>query len=327
MASTILLVNDSSFETKTSAESCISRFLQTHGWDSDKSCDTSNIAPLNPSTTSELMTLEGPPEKTEEARLLAKKHGFSHRNVLGELVCAHVICRLDIGYAVCFLARFSGAPHEAHCKALRHVCKHLRATKSWGTIFQRPKPLADLPFVPFPWALEDPSLPSFPQFDRDELIGFLDAAHATELKTRRSVTGFVPLFCHAAIAWKSGVQPVVATSLTEAEFCAGATCAKAAKCLRCVLHQLEALRPGPTPLCVDNQAAIAMVNEDRPTPRARHIDIQHFAIQEWRKRGIVTLRHIPGIINPSDAATKPLGWVLHRRHVLCMMGYYGLSSM
>ena len=75
-------------------------------------------------------------------------------------------------------------------------------------------------------------------------------------QTRRSVTGYVLLFGNTAIAWKSRVQPVVATSSTEAEFYAAVTCAKAAKYLRSVLQQLEAIRPGVTPLFIDNQAAI-----------------------------------------------------------------------
>ena len=212
-----------------------------------------------------------------------------------------------------------------HCLVMVLTLRHL-SSKSWGLMFRRPEPLMDLPFVPYKWLEEDPSLPPFPSFHRDELVAFLDAAHATELRTRRSVTGYVLLFGNTAIAWKSRVQPVVATSSTEAEFYAAVTCAKAAKYLRSVLQQLEAIRPGATPLFVDNQAAIAMVNESRPTPRARHIEIQHFAIQEWREKGDIVLRHCPGIVNASDDLTKALGWVLHNRHARRSMGHYKMGS-
>ena len=66
-----------------------------------------------------------------------------------------------------------------------------------------------------------------------------------------------------------------------------------------------------------------MVNNNHPTERSRHIDIAHFAIQEWRANGDIRLAHIPGVINPSDAATKPLPWTLHDRHVRRAMGHYG----
>jgi hypothetical protein len=93
-----------------------------------------------------------------------------------------------------------------------------------------------------------------------------------------------------------------------------------------VLQQLDAIRPGATPLYVDNQAAIAMVNESRPTPRARHIEIQHFAIQEWRNKGDIVLRHCPGVINLSDGLTKALGWVLQSRHARRGMGHYKIPG-
>jgi hypothetical protein len=66
-----------------------------------------------------------------------------------------------------------------------------------------------------------------------------------------------------------------------------------------------------------------MVNADQPTERSRHINIQYFAIQDWKKADHLLLTKIPGIINPSDALTKSVGWILHSRHVRCMMGHFG----
>jgi hypothetical protein len=73
---------------------------------------------------------------------------------------------------------------------------------------------------------------------------------------------------------------------------------------------------------MDNEAAIAMINEHKPTTRSHHIDIQHFAIQEWHQHGDIIMHHIPGNINPSDQATKALGWTLHSRHAHRSMGHY-----
>jgi hypothetical protein len=36
-----------------------------------------------------------------------------------------------------------------------------------------------------------------------------------------------------------------------------------------------------------------MVNKNKPTTHSRHIDIQFFAIQEWRSRGLIKLVYIP----------------------------------
>ena len=74
---------------------------------------------------------------------------------------------------------------------------------------------------------------------------------------------------------------------------------------------------------IDNEADIA---KNRPTTRARHIEIQHFAIQEWRAKKELVMRHIAGIMNPSDDLTKALGWVLHSWHARRGMGHYQIGS-
>ena len=92
--------------------------------------------------------------------------------------------------------------------------------------------------------------------------------------------------------------------------------------LRSILQELNALCPGPTKLLIDNEATLKVINECRPTPRVRHVDIQHFAIQQWRKMGLIVMQHVSGIINPSDDLTKPLSWILHGRHARRNMGHF-----
>ena len=83
---------------------------------------------------------------------------------------------------------------------------------------------------------------------------------------------------------------------------------------------------GPTPIYEDNQSAINMINARVPAERSRHIAIQHFAIQDWKEAGDIVMRFIPGVINCSDAMTKPLGWILHSRHTRRIMGHYHQST-
>ena len=165
---------------------------------------------------------------------------------------------------------------------------------------------------------------SFPQPTApDQLGGYVDAAHANCLRTRRSVGAYVFILAGAAIAYRAKWIPTVCTSSTEAEFIAAVSAGKAAKMLRSILLQLGFRQEGSTPIWVDNAAAIMMANARKPTERSRHIDIQHFALQEWVQAGDVVLAHISGTINSSDALTKALGWVLHRRHCTRFMGLAG----
>jgi hypothetical protein len=73
----------------------------------------------------------------------------------------------------------------------------------------------------------------------------------------------------------------------------------------------------------DNESVLRIVNHDRPTPRSRHIVIHYFCLQQWCVLGELILIHIAGVVNPSDALTKAMGWTLHCRHCWFLMGYCG----
>ena len=96
--------------------SYIDRMLEAHKWNSGHPNESqrANIEPLPASVVQQIDSEEGPTEHSPEAASLEKKMGFGFRNVLGELIYAYTICRLDIGYAVTKLARYSQAPAEIH---------------------------------------------------------------------------------------------------------------------------------------------------------------------------------------------------------------------
>lgn len=226
---------------KIDCETYLVGVFQTHGWEVPErnQGDTHTQVPMAPDKVDKLQKLDGPTEGSVDALTLQTRMKFSYRQVLGELLFAYVICRLDIGYAVVFLTRFSLAPHEEHYIAVKNVVCYLRRTKSYGLVYWRKQPLKGLPVVPLDMPPIDPNLPPFPELPLDELVGFVDAAHATDLKTRRSVTGYVLLFALAAVAYKVRLQATVATSSTEAEFISAVSCAKDAKYIRSILTELR----------------------------------------------------------------------------------------
>jgi hypothetical protein len=71
-----------------------------------------------------------------------------------------------------------------------------------------------------------------------ELVGYVDTLHATDLRTRRSVTGLFFSLAGGAIAFKSKLQPTVATSSTENKLIVAVLAAKIAKYLRSDLIEL-----------------------------------------------------------------------------------------
>jgi Reverse transcriptase (RNA-dependent DNA polymerase)/GAG-pre-integrase domain len=310
---------------KISCESYIANMMNVHAWTVPSAAETGRLSePLSPSDYDKLQRAEGFAEGTAEHRALETKFGFAYRSLLGELVYAYVVCRLDIAFAVTHLSKYSVRPAAAHFQALVDVAMYLRRTKSWGLMFWRERPCLSLPEVPFvPVVDAVPQIP-FPECqDGKQLVAFADAAHGTDINTRRSISGISCMMAGAAVVFKSKTQSIAATSSTEAEFICAVHTAKIVNYLRSILYELGFAQDGPTPIYEDNRAAIDMVNASKPTERSRHIDIQHFAIQDWKRRNIVVLRHISGTMSPSDALTKPLSWVLHSRHTRRLMGHYG----
>lgn len=322
-----LQVEQSAQYIRIHSEEYIMRLCDRYGWSTPSTSGASLACPKEPMLSpiyKQLDTDLGPPEHSDEGRQLATSAGFSYRSLLGALMYAYVTCRLDIGYAVTKLSQYSANPAAIHFTALKHLALYLRSTKTWGIIYWRPTPLSTLPdglLSPLP-VTNDPTLPHFPiDHSPGELVAFVDAAHATD-KSRRSVTGYVLLLCGAAICYRSKVQTATTISSTEAELVASVLCAKTVKYMRTVLSELDLPQLLPTRIYEDNAAAILIVNASRPTTRTRHIDIQYFAIQDWKQLGQLLLLAIASVINIADALTKALGWVLHHRHVRRAMGHH-----
>ena len=262
-------------------ESYINRFLKNYGWSSPGSGESSNrpIEPIAMSTIPQLF-LDYDAAATATATALMEYEvsaGFSYRSILGCVIYVYVVARIDIGFAVTLLVSFSDHPVKIDFDSLRRLARHLRITKDWGLIYWRPAPIDIFPAGDFVVLISDTSLPDFPQPQSPtSLAGYVDAAHATDLSTRRSITGLAFILCGGPIAYKSKVQSIVYTSSTEAEFVAAVQAAKIAKYLRSILLELDYKQPGPTVLYEDNQAAILMINLSRPTPQSRHIDTLRF---------------------------------------------------
>ena len=65
----------------------------------------------------------------------------------------------------------------------------------------------------------------------------------------------------------------------------------------------------------DNDAARAMANASKPTPRTRHMDIKYHVICEWVERDLMKLERVNTTQNLADHFTKQLGPLLFSRHI------------
>jgi hypothetical protein len=69
----------------------------------------------------------------------------------------------------------------------------------------------------------------------------------------------------------------------------------------------------------DNESTIKMINVRSPTEISRHVDIQHFAILDWKAPGDGVFHHFPSNISPVDDWTKH-----HIRQIVGRLLYFRL---
>ena len=146
---------------KLSYKMYINRVLQTHGWEmpAHQESDCHDLVPLAPKLTKRLTALEGPAEGTANHQVLEKNVGYSYQQVLGKLIYAYVVCRMDITFR----------PHTRNIM----LCSSMLSSTSRA-------PSMSLPHVPLKQLKIDTSRPMFPKtLNLFQLIGYIDATHAT----------------------------------------------------------------------------------------------------------------------------------------------------
>jgi len=306
-------------------EKYINKVIPNHRWEKETYSKKAK-SPLNDTLAREILDSgKGATAKTPEAIVLEKEMGFPCRMHLGELIFACVVVRLDIGYSMSLLSRFAEYPAKVHYIGLKSVARYLRETKDRPIVYWRKTSMVGLPKGTFiPYKKPENILYPFPE-DLYLITADVDVSHATDRESRRSTGGHMIMVFAIAVLWLAKLQATLATSSSQSEIMQTVSASKGVKRCRHIMTELKRAQSGPSPINKDNMAAIMMVNQSRPTTRTRHIDIQWFAIQEWKQKEDIIMQYIKtGDKNAADAMTKALGWVLvHNKHAFRSMGHYG----
>eukprot|EP00965_Chrysotila_dentata_P046691 1550563-Pleurochrysis_carterae.AAC.1 len=138
----------------------------------------------------------------------------------------------------------------------------------------------------------------------DRLVGFSDSDWAT----RHSTTGYVFIYNGAAISWASKKQASVSLiSSCEAEIVAASEATKEAVYLSSLFSELlGAEQSTPTPLHVDNKAAIDLAYNPEHHSQTKHIDRRHILVREKVEDLQITVPFLRSVDNLADFFTKPL---------------------
>ena len=156
-----------------------------------------------------------------------------YRSMIGSLNWILTLGRFDIAHSLNTMSRHSMAPREGHFKAIQRLFGYLQARPK-GQIILDPgePPVRETATVStgfkwqefYPDASEDiPDKAPTPKGNLARLTCYVDADHARDKVTRKSVTGIVLLFNKTPLTWVSKRQKTVETSTCGSELVAAKT--------------------------------------------------------------------------------------------------------
>jgi hypothetical protein len=134
----------------------------------------------------------------------------------------------------------------------------------------------------------------------------VDADHAHDQLTRRSVTGILLLMNGMPIRWYSKRQLTVETSSYGSELVAARIATDHIIELRYKLRMLGVPVREPTVMLGDNKAVLQNTTVPSSMLKKKHNAIAYHRVRESIAGGILRFFHIPSTENLADILTKPL---------------------
>ncbi|GKC71298.1 putative reverse transcriptase, RNA-dependent DNA polymerase [Tanacetum coccineum] len=224
-------------------------------------------------SASTLVDLEKPIVKDGDANDVDE---HLYRPMIGSLMYL-TSSRLDIMFAVCACARFQVTPKTSHLLAVKRIFRYLKGKPTLGLWYSR-----DSPF---------------------ELVAYTDSDYAGATQDRKSTTGGCQFLGNRLISWQCKKQTVVATSTTEAEYVAAASC-----CGQVLWIQNQLLDYGynfmHTVINIDNNSTICIIENPVQHSKTKHIEIRHHFIRDCNAKKLIQMVKIHTDHNVADLLTK-----------------------
>ncbi|GJV71140.1 hypothetical protein Tco_1491135 [Tanacetum coccineum] len=199
-----------------------------------------------------------------------------YRSMIGSLMYL-TASRPDIMFAVCACARFQVSPKTSHLLAVKRIFRYLKGKPSLGLWYSKDSPL--------------------------ELVAYTDSDYAGATLDRKSTIGGCQFLGNRLISWQCKKQTVVATSTTEAEYVAAASC-----CGQVLWIQNQLLDYGynfmNTVIYIDNTSTICIIENPVQHSKTKHIEIRHHFIRDCNTKKLIQMAKIDTQLNVADLLTK-----------------------
>ncbi|GJW63184.1 putative ribonuclease H-like domain-containing protein, partial [Tanacetum coccineum] len=175
------------------------------------------------------------------------------------------------------LYRFQVTPKSSHLSAVKRIFRYLKGKPKLGL-----------------W---------YPKVSSFDLESYSDSDYAGANLDRKSTTGGCQFLGRRLISWQCKKQTIVATSTTEAEYVAAASC-----CGQVLWIQNQMLDYGfnfmNTKIYIDNESTICIVKNPVYHSKTKHIAIRHHFIRDAYEKKLIQVLKIHTDDNVADLLTK-----------------------
>ncbi|GJX11412.1 hypothetical protein Tco_0201271 [Tanacetum coccineum] len=199
-----------------------------------------------------------------------------YRSMIGSLMYL-TASRPDIMFAVCACSRFQVTPKTLHLNVVKRIFKYLKGKPNLGLWYPKESPF--------------------------DLEAYSDSDYAGANLDRKSTTGGCQFLGKRLISWQCKKQTIVATSTTEAEYVAAASC-----CGQVLWVQNQLLDYGfnfiNTKIHIDNESTICIVKNPVYHSKTKHIEIRYHFIRDSYEKKLISVEKIHTDFNVADLLTK-----------------------
>jgi hypothetical protein len=205
----------------------------------------------------------------------------NYQSMVGSLLWITRCTRPDIAYAVHCLTCKTHAPRKCDWESAKKVIRYLHTTKELKLKFPRTKS------------------------STFNISAYSDADWGSSAD-RKSLSGCLVRVNNCPIYWYTKKQNSVSTSTMEAEFTAASLLIKDVIWLRSIFTEAKLPYNNPTIIHVDNQAAIAQLEDESSPCKAKHMDIKLKFIKQHVKDGEIKPNYVETENQLADIFTKAL---------------------
>jgi hypothetical protein len=135
---------------------------------------------------------------------------------------------------------------------------------------------------------------------------YVDADHAHDLVTRRSITGILIMLNNTPIRWVSKRQKTVKTLTYGSELVASRVATELILGIRYMLRSLGVVLDGPALMLGDNMSVVLNTAVPSSVLKKNHNAIAYHHVREAIAARIMRFAYIKNEENVSDVLTKPL---------------------